>query len=170
MKRILVLLSLSSITPAMSRQELRSLYKDDERQMMCSVDAQMPTCSICRESGGRVQSLSCHPTHSFHPACIDEWKKQKSECPLCRAPITDSVLCTCIKSLAKPAVCVPGMACMCFFLTQSAPIASKYLSQIDTLSQSLEEHVIGSSCLGLSCIAALCMGTCAYGIEKLKRD
>ncbi len=170
MKRILVLLSLSSITVSMSRQELRSLYKDDERHMMSSVDAQTPTCSICRESGGRVQSLSCHPTHSFHPACISEWKKRKSECPLCRAPIMDSVLCTCIKSLAKPGVCVPVFAGSCFLLSQSAPAAYNYLLQVNTLSQTAAEHLAGSSCLGLSCVGALFFGTCAYGIKKLKHD
>lgn len=47
------------------------------------------TCVVCQEDfsdGERVRTINkCK--HMFHMNCIDPWLLQKSECPLCRAPI-----------------------------------------------------------------------------------
>lgn len=170
MKLIVLFMGVVLNSAPMNRQELRSLYKDDEYHWIAATDTQLSICGICRESDQKLKSLSCHPTHTFHPACINEWAKQKSECPVCRAPITDSLFCTCIKSIAKPGVCVPGMMCVSVVLANTIPRGITYLQLIDSVPQTIREHLAGSSCLCLSCVAAFIIGPCAYGIKNLKRD
>ncbi|KAF5830946.1 hypothetical protein DUNSADRAFT_13802 [Dunaliella salina] len=44
-------------------------------------------CSICTEVlqvGDQVQSLPCHKTHLFHPACLHPWLSKSNACPVCR--------------------------------------------------------------------------------------
>lgn len=44
-------------------------------------------CAICMESfqnGDEVRWLGC--CHIFHKACIMEWTRQRSKCPVCRKP------------------------------------------------------------------------------------
>jgi DNA repair exonuclease SbcCD ATPase subunit len=43
------------------------------------------TCSICQELLLDARTLEC--AHSFCSSCLDDWKKQKSECPICRKKI-----------------------------------------------------------------------------------
>lgn len=52
-------------------------------------DAKDCMCSICQEDIepeiSDVIILPC--SHVFHPECIREWGRYKTECPTCRAPI-----------------------------------------------------------------------------------
>eukprot|EP01122_Echinamoeba_exundans_P008997 TRINITY_DN3082_c0_g2_i1.p1 TRINITY_DN3082_c0_g2~~TRINITY_DN3082_c0_g2_i1.p1 ORF type:complete len:536 (-),score=99.20 TRINITY_DN3082_c0_g2_i1:91-1698(-) len=43
------------------------------------------TCSICQELLLDARTLEC--AHSFCSSCLDDWRKQKSECPICRKKI-----------------------------------------------------------------------------------
>ncbi|XP_063392515.1 E3 ubiquitin-protein ligase RNF8-like isoform X2 [Cydia fagiglandana] len=43
-------------------------------------------CSICSELFINAMTLGC--SHSFCKYCIDKWKKNKRECPICRTVIT----------------------------------------------------------------------------------
>lgn len=40
------------------------------------------TCAICLEEVTDGKALQCQ--HTYHASCIDEWFKQKAECPICR--------------------------------------------------------------------------------------
>ncbi|KAB0797018.1 hypothetical protein PPYR_11079 [Photinus pyralis] len=44
-------------------------------------------CSICNELFIKAITLPC--LHKFCQHCIDQWRAQKSDCPICRAKITD---------------------------------------------------------------------------------
>ncbi|RZC35816.1 E3 ubiquitin-protein ligase RNF8-B-like [Asbolus verrucosus] len=44
------------------------------------------TCSICSELFIKAVTLNC--SHTFCKFCIEEWKKNKSSCPICRKFIT----------------------------------------------------------------------------------
>jgi hypothetical protein len=43
-------------------------------------------CPICMEPLKEfpVKTLECHPTHSFHEDCINQWLEDKNTCPICR--------------------------------------------------------------------------------------
>ncbi|KAK3598995.1 hypothetical protein CHS0354_007448 [Potamilus streckersoni] len=43
-------------------------------------------CSICSELFVQATSLNC--SHSYCALCINQWMKQKKECPVCRSPVT----------------------------------------------------------------------------------
>jgi hypothetical protein len=46
-------------------------------------------CAVCMESfsaGDEVRVLPCN--HEFHVACVDQWLRMRSTCPLCRSNIT----------------------------------------------------------------------------------
>jgi hypothetical protein len=46
-------------------------------------------CAVCMESfgpGEEVRVLPCN--HEFHVACVDQWLRMRSTCPLCRSDIT----------------------------------------------------------------------------------
>jgi len=44
-------------------------------------------CPICFEDINDIKNVTLQCTHRFHVDCIDEWKKMKSECPLCGGQI-----------------------------------------------------------------------------------
>jgi len=51
----------------------------------------MQECAICQVEyleEDEITPLPCNPNHYFHSACIEPWFKTKTECPLCRAPVT----------------------------------------------------------------------------------
>lgn len=43
-------------------------------------------CSVCSELFIKASTLNC--AHSFCRYCINEWRRTKAICPICRAPIT----------------------------------------------------------------------------------
>lgn len=50
-------------------------------------------CHICRKTFSNediVTPLSCGKYHYFHSACIEEWSKTHSDCPLCKKPIASA--------------------------------------------------------------------------------
>ncbi|KAJ6800249.1 putative RING-H2 finger protein ATL69 [Iris pallida] len=49
-------------------------------------------CSICLEDYQEREILRIMPkcNHNFHLACIDEWLRKQSTCPICRLPLNDS--------------------------------------------------------------------------------
>ncbi|XP_046447059.1 E3 ubiquitin-protein ligase rnf8-B-like isoform X2 [Daphnia pulex] len=81
------------------REELRVQKELNEQQQQASSKAcgdivgQMESimenelqCGICSELMVFATSLNC--MHTFCQHCVREWKKNKVECPICRAPIT----------------------------------------------------------------------------------
>lgn len=42
-------------------------------------------CPICLEGGERMCTLDCD--HTFHQSCLVKWFLEKTNCPLCRAPV-----------------------------------------------------------------------------------
>lgn len=58
-------------------------------------DGTVDDCAICLVNFGddeEVVPLPCNPRHYFHEACIEEWLKTNSVCPLCRTPVTEEML------------------------------------------------------------------------------
>jgi hypothetical protein len=53
----------------------------------CSVHDPSNRCSVCLEKFSKktVRTLGCH--HKFHIACIEQWEKISSHCPICRVYI-----------------------------------------------------------------------------------
>ena len=50
----------------------------------------MDTCTICLElykADDQIAELSCDKRHFFHEKCIDDWLKNKQECPLCKKAV-----------------------------------------------------------------------------------
>ncbi|MFC1841960.1 RING finger domain-containing protein, partial [Candidatus Dependentiae bacterium] len=65
---LVLFLSISTVAFGMKKQEKQD--QDEE-------------CSICLEkSGKKKRKLPC--THEFHEACVDEWLKINTTCPICR--------------------------------------------------------------------------------------
>ena len=57
------------------------------------------TCSICLEDykkGDMRMVLPC--SHGFHESCIRTWLAKTDACPLCKHPITQTVLSSCVDS------------------------------------------------------------------------
>ena len=51
----------------------------------------MDNCTICLDSNNTVfVTTTCN--HTFHEKCLTDWKNQKSECPLCRTPLTKDLI------------------------------------------------------------------------------
>lgn len=51
--------------------------------MMCDSDEEEPCCCCCWEPlSPPIVTLKCK--HRFHLACINEWGKRSSACPMCR--------------------------------------------------------------------------------------
>lgn len=48
------------------------------------------TCSICQELLLDARTLDC--AHTFCATCLEEWRKQKAECPICRKKIDKPAL------------------------------------------------------------------------------
>lgn len=152
MKKLIYLVFVFFLVNGMSRQELRSLYQDDQHKWIAPV--QQDKCGICLQPEGKLRSLACHKSHRFHSNCIEQWRKQKSECPVCRAVIEDSILCTCLKSAAKPSVLIMlAFTCASAFRT-----LQDYKIMGDFFSGSYETQC--SVCIGLavSSACALCFG------------
>lgn len=45
-------------------------------------------CCVCMsdcEAGEEIKTLPC--MHRFHKGCIDQWLRQKNECPMCKRPV-----------------------------------------------------------------------------------
>ena len=53
-------------------------------------------CTICATAyeDYDIISILTGCKHCFHKPCIDEWLRQKRECPICRVPLFDSTLIT----------------------------------------------------------------------------
>ena len=87
-------------------QNIAATRKEKSRQLRI-VNALANDCAIClepmhknknKDKNAIERCLSCLedkdiPTklpcdHFFHSKCIQNWKKQSNECPLCRSPIT----------------------------------------------------------------------------------
>lgn len=61
-------------------------------------------CAICLggfEVDQMVTPLSCDIRHYFHYECIQQWMKQKNECPLCKAEIVPANLNELTKELKR---------------------------------------------------------------------
>ena len=102
---LLLGLSISSSIEAMEEKEPKEKEKMGEAQRSSSsseATVQLPQvdegwiCSICREgenaigSDGRVKRITKGQTqfgctHRFHLICLNQWKKNKDDCPVCRA-------------------------------------------------------------------------------------
>ena len=48
-------------------------------------------CAVCSEVLVEATSVNCG--HTFCHFCINEWKKKKANCPVCRADIKQSAAC-----------------------------------------------------------------------------
>jgi len=62
---------------------------ESKRKILSSLEETMEDelkCSICTELLIEATNLNC--SHSFCAYCIQEWKKTKNECPVCRTRIT----------------------------------------------------------------------------------
>lgn len=151
-----LIIFVASFTDGMTRQELRSLYKDDQHQWIASIRAPINTCGICLEPG-KLKCLSCHKEHKFHTDCIEEWRNVNNTCPICRAEIKDSIVCTCIESIAKPAVCIPTGACI-VALIKSGDRLANCMNVLDTINSFCEQN--GNNCM---CFCVYCMGSLAIG-------
>ena len=52
-------------------------------------------CIVCQDSFGEsdeVIALPCDSKHIFHNACIAEWLKTKTICPICKKDITTEMI------------------------------------------------------------------------------
>ena len=34
-----------------------------------------------------IVALTCNESHTFHPACLEEWLTRSPECPLCKTDV-----------------------------------------------------------------------------------
>eukprot|EP00983_Pelagomonas_calceolata_P114419 1160092-Pelagomonas_calceolata.AAC.8 len=73
-------------TPARVLQAIAKLplFTWDEAKQQ---QQEQSVCSVCTEVlqvGDQVQSLPCHETHLFHPACLRPWLSKSNACPVCR--------------------------------------------------------------------------------------
>jgi len=51
----------------------------------------MKDCVICMQDfkeDDQIAELKCDERHYFHSACLEDWLKQKLECPLCKKPVS----------------------------------------------------------------------------------
>ena len=60
-------------------------------------------CAICmevfEENEDFVTPLACDERHFFHSDCIEEWLRNKNECPLCKVKQTPNMMRTFSESL-----------------------------------------------------------------------
>ena len=88
--RRLVLMAIIGVVILVCYLALKILSKKKEtaiKQAICDNDK----CIICIESyeenkRDRLCLLKC--SHIFHERCLTEWVKLKSQCPLCRSPVS----------------------------------------------------------------------------------
>ncbi|KAK6925548.1 Zinc finger, RING-type [Dillenia turbinata] len=53
--------------------------EEEEEEAVCGI------CQEMMEKGEELAAMKC--MHSYHPSCILEWLRRKSNCPLCRFPL-----------------------------------------------------------------------------------
>ncbi|XP_050302159.1 myb-like protein U [Anthonomus grandis grandis] len=58
----------------------KNSYEEMENELLCS---------ICANLFIKTMTLNC--SHSFCQYCIEQWKKKKSDCPVCRTKISSSI-------------------------------------------------------------------------------
>ena len=52
--------------------------------------AESRICAICLEPlEGEETTYACSNGHRFHASCIQQWRKEKSNCPICRSALTN---------------------------------------------------------------------------------
>lgn len=64
--------------------EKRFRKKEDEKQIIELLDSEL-TCIVCQELFVRAVNLNC--SHTFCLYCIEQWKQQHNDCPICRQQI-----------------------------------------------------------------------------------
>jgi len=71
--------------PAMTQAVLGGLNKTRNEGLAkeCAI------CMIDFTDDDEIVPLPCNKAHVFHEECIAQWLKQKTTCPLCRAPVTE---------------------------------------------------------------------------------
>ena len=74
--------SLSKITHG----KFRTGGLEADRQEECAI------CLCAFEDDQEITPLSCDVRHYFHYECIQQWMKQKNECPLCKSTIVPANL------------------------------------------------------------------------------
>lgn len=163
MKKIGYLIWVSMVIAGGERQAIRALYHDAYQWVRPAAES---ICGICRDSKGRLKSLSCHKEHRFHAQCINEWKEESNTCPLCRAEIVDSACCNCLKVIGKPSVAT-GLLFMCGCCMQIAmPYiecnmkTTKYVNSTFPVC-SLEPTT--SMSISICCNSAIAASLCALG-------
>jgi type II secretory pathway pseudopilin PulG len=75
--------------------KVRTFIKNKQRKydsVKHPSDKNVEMCCICldqfEEKGDDlVAQLDCNSKHVFHVKCLNEWIKNKCECPMCRDPI-----------------------------------------------------------------------------------
>lgn len=164
--KIIYLIFVSLLIGAQERQSLRALYKNDQHSWLVSAPNQLPHCGICLQSDGKIHSLACHKSHRFHPDCIEKWKQEKSNCPICRAEIVDSVWCTCLKSVAKPSVILALAACSVSCIKSFESI-DQYLALVEP---TLQDQCGACTSFAISSTCALLMGGTIYLCTHPKDD
>ena len=167
MKKFIYLILISSLINAAERRALRARYKDDQYQWITPTPAQIDRCGICFEPG-KIKNLSCHQEHKFHSFCIEKWREVNNSCPLCRTEIVDSILFTCIESMAKPAVCIPACAAIVTLIKSGERILN-YVNILEAISPTCEQHCNGCVCFCMYCMTSLAVGPALHYITN-KRD
>lgn len=96
MKKLLfiALLAAGIGAPAQGMEKIKSLFNPYTLFINNHKISDSDCCTICKENykdweGDTPQRafLACHPSHSFHQDCINNWLKAGSTCPLCRKQI-----------------------------------------------------------------------------------
>ena len=65
-------------------RDLQRMYTEVPAEELA---ARQEDCAICRERLDRAKRLPCG--HAFHTACLRGWLEIRTQCPCCRAPLTD---------------------------------------------------------------------------------
>lgn len=169
MKMLVYLVFISSFLSAQERRALRALYKDEQPHQWQAAPTAAVVCGICLDPG-QLKSLSCHREHRFHISCIEEWRKIRNTCPICRTEIIDSVLCNCLKSLSKPGICVPGCLGLSYALIKAGERIGEYVQLLGLNSADLGQHCAGCCSVGVYCCACLAVGPVLYCLKNYKHD
>jgi len=46
------------------------------------------TCTICLEEFEPSEEIKLTPcNHGYHPDCLEHWMRERSNCPMCQAPL-----------------------------------------------------------------------------------
>lgn len=68
-------------TPDCSKEESSNASCSDTKYNVDAFENELQ-CSICTELFIKAVTLNC--SHTFCKYCINQWKKSKSKCPICR--------------------------------------------------------------------------------------